>query len=202
MNIIDELTELFKEFPGIGPRQARRFVYYLLRKNGDYINKIVTLIPELRKKTKTCNECFRFFSSPSSKCSICENKNRNSKILMVVARDSDLENIEKTDTFNGYYFVLGGLLPVLEKDSKKHIRLNELLKLISQKKDLGEIILAFPVNPEGDNTAQFLKKEIEQQIRNPKSEIRISTLGRGLSTGLELEYSDKETIKNALQNRN
>jgi len=200
MNIIDELTEVFKEFPGIGPRQARRFVYHLLRKNDFYTNKLVQLIPELRKQTKTCDKCFRYFSSNGTTCEICANKNRDSKILMVVSRDSDLENIERTNTFNGNYFVLGGLLPVLEKDSKKFLRLDELKNIILQNKELEEVVLAFPVNPEGDNTMQFLKKEIAG-ISDKGKGIRVSTLGRGLSTGLELEYSDTETIKNALKNR-
>lgn len=197
MNKIDELTELFKEFPGIGPRQAKRFVYHLLRKNDSYVNKLVELIPELRTTTKTCNKCFRYFSGNSNTCEICSNKNRDSKLLMIVARDNDLENIERTDTYNGNYFVLGGLLPVLEKDSKKFIRLNELKNLVDVSSELAEIIIAFPVNPEGDNTAHFIKKELETQ----KSELKITLMGRGLSTGLELEYSDKETIKNAIENR-
>jgi recombination protein RecR len=198
MNIIDELTELFKEFPGIGPRQAKRFVYHLLRKNDFYVNRIVELIPELRKQTKVCKKCFRYFSSKSDLCDICLNKNRDSKLLMIVARDFDLENIEKTDSFNGNYFVLGGLIPVLEKDFNKFVRLKEIKSLISSDTSVQEVILAFPVNPEGDNTAQFLKKE----ILLIKPDLKVSLLGRGLSTGLELEYSDKETIKNALNNRN
>jgi recombination protein RecR len=197
MNIIDELTEIFKEFPGIGPRQARRFVYHLLRKNDFYVNKIVELIPELRKSTKTCKRCFRYFSSNSDVCDICANKNRDGKVLMVVSRDSDLENIERTDTFNGYYFVLGGLLPVLEKDSTKFLRLDELQELINKSEELEEVVLAFPVNPEGDNTAEFISKKLKAR----SEKLKITLLGRGLSTGLELEYSDKETIKNALENR-
>lgn len=197
MNKIDELTELFKEFPGIGPRQAKRFVYHLLRKNDFYVNKLVELIPELRRTTKICKRCFRYFSGNSETCEICSNKNRDPKILMVVARDNDLENIERTDTFNGYYFVLGGLLPVLEKDSKKFLRIEELKNLVKNSNNLEEIVLAFPVNPEGDNTAVFIQKEIKDQ----GTMMRITLMGRGLSTGLELEYSDKETIKNALENR-
>lgn len=197
MNKIDELTELFKEFPGIGPRQAKRFVYHLLRKNDFYVNKLVELIPELRKTTKTCRKCFRYFSGLSDTCEICSNKNRDPKVLMIVARDNDLENIERTDTFNGNYFVLGGLLPVLEKDSKKFLRLQELENLIKNSNEIEEIVLAFPVNPEGDNTAEFLR----QQLTADSRQLKITLMGRGLSTGLELEYSDKETIKNALENR-
>lgn len=197
MNKIDELTELFKEFPGIGPRQAKRFVYHLLRKNDFYVNKLVELIPELRKTTKTCKKCFRYFSGLSDACEICSNKNRDPKVLMIVARDNDLENIERTDTFNGNYFVLGGLLPVLEKDSKKFLRLQELENLIKNSNEIEEIVLAFPVNPEGDNTAEFLR----QRLTTDSQQLKITLMGRGLSTGLELEYSDKETIKNALENR-
>jgi recombination protein RecR len=195
MNKIDELIELFKEFPGIGPRQARRFVYHLLRKNDYYVNKLVELIPQLRSQTKVCKMCYRYFSDNGDVCSLCANKNRDPKVLMIVARDNDLENIERTDTFNGYYFVLGGMLPVLEKDSKKFLRLDELSARLNS--EIEEVILAFPVNPEGDNTAEFLKKELEKL----KPELNITLMGRGLSTGLELEYSDKETIKNALENR-
>jgi recombination protein RecR len=197
MSKIDELTELFKEFPGIGPRQARRFVYHLLRKNDYYVNQLVQLIPELRKNTKTCAKCFRYFSSNSPECEICSSKNREDKTLMIVSRDNDLENIEKTDTFNGKYFVLGGLIPVLEKEPSKFLRINELNTFLENNFDLEEIILAFPVNPEGDSTAQFIKKTILEKSPDKK----VTLLGRGLSTGLELEYSDKETIKNALNNR-
>lgn len=199
MNKIDELTELFKEFPGIGPRQAKRFVYFLLRKNDYYTNKLIELIPELKKQTKTCSECQRFFSGNANQCDICLNKNRDTRALMIVSRDSDLETIERTDTFNGYYFVLGGTLPVLEKEPNKFIKINELKKIIDQRQENGleEIILAFPVNPEGDNTADYVKKQLLEDF----PEIKVANLGRGLSTGLELEYSDKETIKNALENR-
>lgn len=199
MNKIDELAELFKEFPGIGPRQAKRFVYFLLRKNDYYTNKLVELIPELKKQTRTCEDCFRFFSNSSSKCDICLSKNRDNKKLMVVSRDSDLETIEKTDTFEGYYFVIGGILPVLEKEPEKFIRIKEFLDFIEKKQEQGleEIIIALSVNPEGDNTADYIKKQIIEFY----PEIKVSMLGRGLSTGLELEYSDRDTIKNALKNR-
>jgi recombination protein RecR len=199
MNKIDELAELFKEFPGIGPRQAKRFVYFLLRKNDYYTNKLIELIPELKKQTRTCEDCFRFFSNASTKCDICLSKNRNSKQLMIVSRDSDLETIERSDTYDGYYFVIGGILPVLEKEPEKFIRIKELLSFIEKKQEQGleEIIIALSVNPEGDNTAEYIKKQVIEFY----PEIKVSSLGRGLSTGLELEYSDRDTIKNALENR-
>lgn len=204
MNIIDELTEVFRKFPGVGPRQAERFVYYLLKQKKDYLVKFSKLIPELNQKVKNCDFCKRFYISEyddkKNICNICSDNGRNSEHLMIVARDVDLISIEKSNTYNGYYFVLGGLVPVLDAEPSKKIRLNELTNEITRKKEiLKEVIIALSANPEGDNTAEIVKKEIRKIL--DYTNIKISTLGRGLSTGTELEYSDKETIKNALKNR-
>lgn len=198
MNDIDRLTEYFREFPGIGPRQAKRFVYFLLRKNEQYVRDLATLIPQVRRNVSVCQDCFKYFTKNNTNtlCDICL-QNRDQTQLMIVARDTDLEAIEKSDGFNGYYFVLGGQLPILEDDAQKFIRFKELTSLIERRKEKGlsEIILALSANPDGDNTVNFLKNKLSD------SGIKISTLGRGLSTGSELEYADKDTIKNALENR-
>jgi recombination protein RecR len=109
--------------------------------------------------------------------------------------------VEKTKFFNGYYFILGGTVPILEKNPEKRIRQNELLSVVEKriKNGLKEIIIALSYNPEGENTLTYLRQIL--QTLTEKNNIRISTLGRGLSTGTELEYSDSDTIKNALKNR-
>lgn len=199
MNDIDKLTEYFREFPGIGPRQAKRFVYFLLRKNEQYARELADLIPKVRRNVSICQECFKYFTKNNTgnlSCDICL-QNRDQTQMMIVARDTDLEAIEKSDGFNGYYFVLGGQLPILEEDAQKFIRFKELISVIEKRKEKGlsEIILALSANPDGDNTATFLKNKLADY------NFIISSLGRGLSTGSELEYADKDTIKNALENR-
>jgi recombination protein RecR len=198
MNDIDKLTEYFREFPGIGPRQAKRFVYFLLRKNEQYSRDLAELIPRVRRNISICQDCFKYFTKNNNLivCDICS-QNRDQTQLMIVARDTDLEAIEKSDGFNGYYFILGGQLPILEEDAQKFIRFKELISVVDRRKEkgLGEIILALSANPDGDNTANFLRNKLENY------EFVISSLGRGLSTGSELEYADKDTIKNALMNR-
>ncbi len=122
---------------------------------------------------------------------------------MIVSRDMDIEPIERASTYEGLYFVMGGILTVLEKNPENKIRIKELKKTIKEKvknKNLREVIFAFPANPDGDNTAEYIKKEIELLVK--EHSFKISKLGRGLSTGLEIEYSDGETIKNALKGRN
>ncbi len=203
MNSIDKLTEIFSHFPGIGPRQARRFVYYLLSRQNGFNHEFIEAVENLKKETKQCEVCMRFFTKDmanSSICSICRDTSRDPSILMVVPRDVDLDAVEKSHFFKGFYFVLGGSLPILEKDPQSRIRLRELLKLIQKKttEGLSEIILAMNANTEGENTTDFLKEEL---LKILKPETKISVLGRGLSTGAELEYTDSDTLKNALIHR-
>ncbi|MCX6703574.1 MAG: toprim domain-containing protein [Candidatus Zambryskibacteria bacterium] len=120
---------------------------------------------------------------------------------MIVSRDVDFENIEKTKAFGGYYFVLGGNLPILEKNPETKIRQNELLSCIEKRtpEGLSEIIVALDYNPEGEHTREHIENLIRKEPQF--STIKISHLGRGLSTGSELEYTDHDTIKNALRSR-
>lgn len=200
MDVIDKLTEVFKEFPGIGERQARRFVYFLMRKNGDYAQNLNKLISELKKEVTQCKECFRFFllrhpMSKSGICDVCSDPNTDSSILLVLEKDSDLESVKKSRVYNGKYFILGGLVPIVEKDTKKFVRTEELKNRIKKDKNIKEVILAFSLNPSGNHTDHYLRGELKD------SGIKISSLGRGLSTGTELEYSDNDTLRNALKNR-
>lgn len=200
MNHLDQLAELFKEFPGVGPRQAKRFVYFLLMKNKGYTDELARIIPQIKSNVRTCTSCFRYFINDKSDhplCSICSNTHRDTGVLMIVGRDTDLESFEKSGTYHGSYFVLGGLLPILEEDAQKFIRLAELKKHI-ESNSYTEIILALSANPDGDHTADFVAHEL-QKIVSP--ETKITHLGRGLSTGSELEYADKETLRHALENR-
>lgn len=197
-NSIEKLSELFEKFPGVGKRQAKRFVYFLLRKNAGYSKDISEAILNLKQNIRLCEESFQFFySERGDKLSpIARDENRDNLKLMIVEKDSDLENIERMSVYDGKYFVLGGSIPVLTKNPTQYIREAELLKIIEKKKDgLKEIILALSVNPQGENTLEYLQKILS------KFEIKISVLGRGLSTGTELEYSDKDTFLSAFDNR-
>lgn len=202
MDTIDRLTEFFKEFPGIGERQARRFVYFLMSRNGDYTKNLSQLMSDLKKEVSQCKECFRFFlikNSTNNLCEICSDTNVDDSMLMVVEKDSDLESVKKSRVYYGKYFILGGLVPIVEKTTKSRVRIEELKKKISNNKELKEVILAFSLNPQGDHTDQYVREQLKDVT--DKMSIKISSLGRGLSTGTELEYSDNATLSNALKNR-
>lgn len=204
MSDLEKLTELFKQFPGIGERQAKRFVYFLLRKSPRYREDLADAIKTIVTNIRQCPESFQYFS-PKTKDQILSpillDSSRDPSKLVVVERDSDLEAIERSGVYDGHYFILGGSIPILEKEPSKAVRIHELLNQVSkriQTKQLKEIILAFSLTPQGEHTEDIIKQALRQIV---PTEVQISTLGRGLSTGSELEYADKMTLGNAFENR-
>ena len=204
MNSVKKLIQYFEKFPGIGPRQARRFVYHLLTQSSAALREMSESLNAIKREMGTCERCFRFFETTDAQnkvCALCSNNGRSAETLMVVSKDIDLENIERSGAFRGHYFVLGGTIPILEKNPEKKVRFAELLKRITRglREGLSEVIFALNSTPEGDHTAEYLFNTLKPL--GQKHNIKISTLGRGLSTGLELEYSDGDTIKHAIKNR-
>lgn len=201
MNAIHELAEYLKKFPGVGPRQATRFVYFLLKQDRTYLKKVSSLISELKNSVSTCTKCYRFFQANHGEtdCPVCVNKNRDENYLLIVSNETDLDAIEKSGSYNGKYFVLGGTVPILAKSYSDKVRLNELIDSVKKNSSITEIVLALNANPEGEHTADIVRDSLKKITDERK--IKISVLGRGLSTGAEIEYSDSETLKNALRNR-
>ena len=202
MDISEKLAEYFARFPGIGERQSKRFVYFLLSTSPQYVEELAKLITGLKKEIGQCTQCFRFFNiglRTGTICDICSNPKTDTSLLMIVEKDSDLESIKKSKNYVGNYFVLGGLVPIVEKNTPSRIRLQELLEKIKNNNNLKEIILAFSLSPQGDHTDMYIRGQLTTIAL--ELGIKVSSLGRGLSTGTELEYSDNETIKNALKNR-
>jgi recombination protein RecR len=203
MNPLEELENLFRQFPGIGPRQAKRFVYFVLRKHPSYRTKLANTLQLVGNNVHLCERSFQYFYStePSQTLSpIMRDEARDKSILMIVEKDTDLESIESARVYNGHYFVLGGHLSVLEKNPEQKIRLNELRTEVNRRKEDGslkEVIFALSTTPHGDFTTDFLK----QGLKNELADVQTSQPARGLSNGLELEYSDKDTLRNALEGR-
>lgn len=200
MSPIEQLVSLFLKFPGVGTRQARRFVYFLLSAPLRYIDEFEHSIAALREKTKQCASCYRFFEHVREKNSECSHCARGrQKILIVVEKDIDLENVRKTG-IESSFFVLGSLLSPLQKQSSARTReLHERVKTDVEKNNLQEIVLALRADPHGEYTVSHIKK-ILLPITD-KHGVKITTLGKGVSTGTEIEYSDSETLKHALENR-
>ncbi|OHA79960.1 MAG: hypothetical protein A2747_01930 [Candidatus Yonathbacteria bacterium RIFCSPHIGHO2_01_FULL_44_41] len=202
MSNIDSLAQAFMKFPGIGTRQAKRFVYFLLAQDPHYVETLAREISALKTTITQCASCFRFYPrmGTGTICNVCID-DADSSTLMVVEKDTDFESVRRSGSYAGRYFILGGTIPVLEKDPASKIRTRELLERIegASADGLTEIILALSANPEGDFTRDYVLKVLSPLTS--QLGVNITTLGRGLSTGTELEYSDGDTLRHALKNR-
>lgn len=200
---IEKLAKYFKEFPGIGERQAKRFVYFLLHKNPTYAKELGNNILSLKNLIHQCPSCYLFFEGKKDElCNVCKNPKTNQASLLIIEKDADYENIKRSKNYSGMYFILGGLAPIVTKETPSFLRIKELLNTIENRvknNNLREIIIALSLNPQGEHTDMYLREKISPL--KEKYKFKIVSLGRGLSTGTELEYSDSETIKNALVNR-
>jgi len=200
MSDVDTLTELFTRFPGIGPRQARRFVFFLLRQDVGYRTALTRAIEEVVANVRQCSRCLRYarLHTRGPLCDLCADPNRSLEQLMIVEKDTDVDQVERSGAYKGQYFVLGGTLSLTGK--KSYIREKELavyLKTYGQK--FTEIILALSATPDGEYTTEHLSTKLKESTNINNASVTV--LGRGLSTGSELEYADASTLTQALKNR-
>ena len=206
---VRRLIQNFRDFPGIGPRQATRFVYYLLSREPEFVKILANDLFALTASVRQCGMCHRYSPAPEIGgsmttiiCDLCGDENRDSSTILIVEKDIDLESVRKSGVYQGMFFVLGGLLPILEPKPDKIIRAQQLLTRVKEELKTGqikEVILALSANAEGDHTTDYLRSILTPLTG---SQMRVSILGRGLSTGTELEYSDADTLRGALKNRN
>lgn len=195
---IQKLIECFLKLPSVGSRTATRFAFYVTKAPRDEIMELVKAIAETRRNTKLCSLCFNPFEgfSKETRCEICSDPRRDKGLLCIVEKESDLMAIEQAKIYKGLFFILGGTLSPLRKESIGKIRVKELIERIKNPDEkFNEIIIATNFTSEGEATALYF----ERILKN--SRVKITRLARGLPKGGELEYIDEETISSALEGR-
>lgn len=200
----ERLTKAFKHFPGIGPRQARRFVYFLLSQGPKFSREFAKQINKLHDSVTRCEVTNQYFPAESegqTKSPIARDDERDWSRLLIVETDMDLEAIEETDEFDGMYYVLGSQGSLTADDLQTSLNLDRLTSVLREEygQTLEEVIIATSVTPEGERVRNSVTRFLESTAKD--LEFRISTLGRGLSTGTELEYIDDNTLRHALDGR-
>jgi recombination protein RecR len=206
MDAFSKLVDMFVRFPGVGARQAKRFVFFLLSQDTETIEEFKKLLTDLKRSMSQCEHCYRYFNAEyvpdADLCPICVGAATDKTIMMIVEKDVDIDNVKKTGIYAGRYFVFNGTIPLAQKRNMPKVRLEELVSEVSraaQEEGLAEIIFGFTVNTEGEHTRDLILERLKDVIT--QYGLKTTTLGRGLSTGTELEYSDDDTLKNALKNR-
>ncbi len=190
MSEFKQLIEYFKKLPGVGPRQATRFVLALMDRSKEELEDFGQAISQLQDQVKICRQCFNL--ADGDLCSVCKDDRRDKNTICVVEKITDAESIEKTGQFKGIYHILGGKINPTEKILPDNLKIQELMARIQPKT---EVIIATNPGVHGEATALYLEEQLG--YRNTKT----TRLGRGLASGTALEYADDSTLIDALRNR-
>jgi recombination protein RecR len=191
---LESLVEALGVLPGVGPRSAERYAYYLLRADDHKSQKIAAALTDLHERTKYCPVTFALIDSNQDVSPLYSDPSRDKTVVAVVADPFDIVALEKTSQFKGTYHVLGGLISPIDGISPEKLHIDALVKRIDTDK-VKEVILATSASVEGESTALFIAGAIGE--RN----VRLTRLARGLPVGLDLEYADQITLGRALEGR-
>lgn len=182
----------FSKLPGIGPKSAQRLALYLLKKDNIDLSSFSQAIANLKQGVIFCSVCHTM--SDTDPCSICNNPQRDQKIICVVEEALDALAIDRTNQYSGVFHILGGVLNPLEGIGPDKLNLESLQDRIT-KQGVSEVIIATNPSLEGETTAMHISKLLKD------ADIKLTRIARGLPMGGDLEYADEITLKRAMEGR-
>ena len=196
LNALDRITILFSKLPGIGKKTASRLAYHLLETDPSYARTLAMELGSLHESIRRCSQCGSF--TETDPCPICCDTERDRTILCAVERAQDVRVIEEAKEYRGLFHVLGGLIAPLEGIGPGDLSIPQLAERI-RKEGIRELILAFNPTIEGDTTALYLQKFLNEKLRG--TQIEITRLASGLPVGGDLEYTDRLTLSRSFRGR-
>ena len=189
---VTRLIEEFSELPGIGRKTAARLTFFLLRNRSELVQRLAEALLDLNERTRFCSVCHNI--TEEDPCPICADERRDHQTICVVEEPLDVVALEQADVYRGVYHVLHGVLAPSEGMFVENLRIGELIARVRGGR-VREVILATNPTSEGDWTASYLISRLQPL------ELRITSLGRGLPVGGDLEYADTVTLTRALEGR-
>ncbi len=193
---LEDLIEQLGKLPGVGPRTAERYALGVLKRSNRDATELANALQNLHSSLKTCPKTFALIDSSEEVSSLYSDPTRDKKTVAVMEDPIDIVSLEKTGQFKGTYHVLGGVISPIDGIGPEQLHMHELVTRIKED-GVEELILALNASVEGESTALFLQKLIEEA----GVKVKISRLARGLPVGIDLEYADQITLKHALQGR-
>jgi len=190
---ISNLVASFSRLPGVGPKTALRYVFYLLKQPKTDLEIMARTLVTLGERVKICKSCFTY--TELDICDICQNPKRDTAKLCVVEESRDIATLESTDAYHGRYHVLGGTLSPIDGVTPDVLRIRELKARLEQDTGIEEIILACSPTVQGETTMMYLQKELATHGRT------MTRLARGLPIGATLEFADEITLGDAMKGR-
>ncbi len=190
-----EVIEALGRLPGVGPRTAERYAYYLMRQDNGQAKQLSKSLESLHGGIGYCQKTFALVPAGQKLSELYTDPRRDKALIAVVAEPFDIVALEKTGQFSGTYHVLGGLISPIDGIEPEQLHIVELIKRIDEDK-VKEVILATNASVEGESTALYIQKQI-----GPKRKVKVTRLARGLPIGVDLEYADQITLGRALEGR-
>jgi recombination protein RecR len=192
VRVIDELGRM----PGVGPRTAERYAYFLLKSDRQTVNKLASSIAQLHSSVKTCPVTFALIDGNQDISPLYDDPSRNRSQIAVVEDPLDIIPLERTGQYQGTYHVLGGALSPIDNIGPEQLHTSELLARLHDD-EVEEVIIATNASVEGESTAVFLQRHIHESAPN----VKVTRLARGIPVGVDLEYADQITLTHALEGR-
>lgn len=189
---IQRLIQLLSRLPGLGPRSGRRAALHLLQKKETHMAPLIEAITNAFQTIQTCKSCFNLDSHHT--CSICDDPKRDQHTICIVETVSDLWAMERSNTYRGQYFVLGGNLSAIQGIGPDQLNLGALVEKL-RSKNFQEAIFALSATLDGQTTMHYVRERITPFVTS------ISSLAHGVPVGGELDYLDDGTLSTAMTHR-
>ena len=191
--VINDLIESFKKFPGVGQKSAERMAFSVVENfDEDDYDSFSNSIINAKTGIRHCNNC----NSLTDKeiCDICSDKTRDKSTLIVVENFKDVFLLEKMGNYNGYYHVLGGLISPFDEIGPEDIHVDKLIRRVEDN-GVKEIVFVIKSGIEADTTILYIKKMLDRE------DLKISKVANGIPVGADMDYIDALTLESALNNR-
>jgi recombination protein RecR len=192
MNPLSKLIFELSKLPGIGEKSATRLAYYILNQDDVYAEDLAAALKDAKTKLRYCHECYNF--SEVETCETCSDPKRDQGIICIVERPSDVIPIERTGSYRGVFHVLHGLLSPMDGIGPEDIKMKELFTRLKDR-DVKEVVFALNPSVEGEATALYLSR-----LLRPIG-VRVSQVAYGIPFGGTIEFTDRQTLGKALENR-
>lgn len=193
---LENAIEALSHLPGVGPKTAERYAYYLFRANDQISTSIADALDNLHMGVKLCPITFALIDANETVSPLYESSLRDKTTVLVVEEPLDIYAIEQTKAYKGTYHVLGGAISPIDGITPNELHIKELIDRV-EKDNVKEVIIATNPSIEGEGTALLLEKMLHEK----SPELKITRLARGLPLGIDLSYADQITLSAALENR-
>lgn len=189
--VIDTLADKISLLPGIGSKKAKSLAYFLINQDDSYLKSFGDILITLKSRIKLCDKCYCFTDKET--CFICLDDSRDKSKICIVSNSKEIETIEKTKSFNGYYHVTHGYVDIFKKT--ENLKIKEFIIRLQNDVNIKEIIFAFDNSPDAKASIEYIKDLI------PPNEYLLTKLATGISIGSNIDSSDYGSIKESLKGR-